>query len=179
MAKKSTSDNAAVIQFRPPEAFGRLINEFAMAWGVARNEAARRLAMLAAYRLTVDHYPAVCRLETTPGGTQDFVSAVDIARAALDSTDRTRKELDSPPLGGWEGVTFLERWIDDFLTGHRPHRVIRIEGGQEQPATTPNPSGEANPTRRIRTEEIDPIPDSPIAEEEDPPVRRIRRRRSS
>src|SRR5947209_7411386 len=75
------------IQFRPGPLLGRRIAEFAAAWGLTQNEAAKRLAAITVYRIDLAWYPLLQRLAEAVrppvGGVADFPAACDRIRAVL------------------------------------------------------------------------------------------------
>jgi hypothetical protein len=107
-SKHATMNN--VVQFRTGEWTGGKLEGLAIAWKLTRHEAARRLMLLAMYRLNLDHYPAIERLEKAIGGGQAFLRACDRVGAALAVSEAARRERLDPPLTEPQRVEFLEEW---------------------------------------------------------------------
>jgi len=139
MGKPKNAAMNNVIQFRSGEWTGRKLEGLAVAWGLTRHEAARRLMVLAMYRLSLDHYPAIGRLEQAVGGGQSFLRACDQAGAALDACAASRRENLQSPMTEWERAEFLEEWSTRFTDP-----PIGLPG-ELKPATAGEGSGSGSP----------------------------------
>ena len=106
------------IQYRPGPLLGRWLADLAAAWQVHENEAARRLAALAACRLGVDLYQLLKQLAgalAVAGSRPDFVLACNHVRTAVDSANRARQALEKQPLDEVEVLAFIKRTVRDAV----------------------------------------------------------------
>ena len=123
------------IQFRPGPVLGRWLADLAAAWKVSANEAARRLAALAACHFDISYHPMLIQLAgalAPVGTTADFVRGCDHIRTAIQSSNRTRIELGKPALGETEVLTFVKRIVSEAIRARRA-RMGTVE--QEQTIT--------------------------------------------
>jgi hypothetical protein len=86
------------IQFRPGSFFQRRLEWFAKNWGVAVNEAAKRLALLGASGLSIDDCDLVSGLGEVAGEQGDFGRCCERIFVALDSANQARRDAGLPPL---------------------------------------------------------------------------------
>lgn len=86
------------VQFRPGPLLGAVLAIVAAKWKVTTNEAARRLAALAAFELDTRHYDAVRKVADTMIGAPDFVDACQRIQVELATTNRVRNESGHSPL---------------------------------------------------------------------------------
>jgi hypothetical protein len=114
MAKDKHVESNTMIQFRTGRTLGKKVIDWGKNWGVTKNEAARRLVVLAACRLTPDHYQLVEVLANALTG-GDFAIACDQLLVALDVRESTLQELRRPPMNEQERANFLSGWVKDFL----------------------------------------------------------------
>ena len=113
------------IQYRPGPLLGRWLAEQAAEWKVNENEAARRLAALAACRLDAGLYKLLKELAdalTSGGKGPDFVLACNHLRTALDSADRARQDLGNQPLNEVEVLAFIKGTVRDAVSRQRSRR---------------------------------------------------------
>ena len=107
------------IQYRPGPLLGRWLADLAAAWQVHENEAARRLAALAACRLGVDLYQLLKQLAgalAVAGSRPDFVLACNHVRTAIDSANRARQDLGNQPLNEDKVLDFIKRTVRDAVS---------------------------------------------------------------
>jgi hypothetical protein len=129
MAQKK---QAPPVQYRPGPMLGRWLADLAAKWRVPENEVARRLAALAACQLDITYHPMLNQLAgalATMGTPGDFVLGCDHIRTAIESSNRTRKDLEKPPLAETEVVTFVKRILNEAVRA-RQARMGTVE--QEQ-----------------------------------------------
>ena len=110
------------VQFRPGPLLGRWLADLAAAWQVHENEAARRLAALAACHLGLDLYQLLKQLAgalAPPGSKPDFVLACNHLRTAIDSANRARQDLGKKPLNEVEVQAFIKRTVRDAVERQR------------------------------------------------------------
>jgi hypothetical protein len=106
------------IQYRPGPLLGRWLADLASGWWVSENEAARRLAALAACRLDLGLHQQLLQLAgalATPVGEPDFAQACGHLRTALDSANRARQDLGKQPFSQAETLTFITRAIEEAV----------------------------------------------------------------
>jgi hypothetical protein len=123
------------VQYRPGPALGRWLADLSAQWRLPKNEVARRLAALAACRLEITNYTLVNQLAgalAAMGTTADFVQGCDYIRTAIESSNRTRKDLGKPPLAETDVLTFVRRIVNE-ATRARQARMGNVE--QEQTVT--------------------------------------------
>jgi hypothetical protein len=121
------------IQYRPGPLLGRWLAEQAAAWTVHENEAARRLAALAACRLDLGLYKLLKQLADAlapVGSRPDFVLACNHLRTALDSADRARQDLGNQPLNEVEVLAFIKRTVRDAV-GRKSSRAAKAYQDQK------------------------------------------------
>ena len=107
------------VQFRPGPLLGRWLADLAAAWQVHENEAARRLAALAACRLDLGLYKLLKQLADAlapVGSRPDFVLACGHLRTAIDSANRARQALEKQPLDEVEVLAFIKRTVRDAVS---------------------------------------------------------------
>lgn len=117
---------AGPFQFRPCPLLGRWLADLAGAWQVNENEAARRLAALAACRLDVGLYKLLKELADAlaPAGSRaDFVLACNHLRTAIDSANRARQDLGNQPLAEAEVLAFITRTVRDAVSLRRSRQA--------------------------------------------------------
>jgi len=114
--EKASAPNDTVI-YRPGEAFGKVLSGICGEWQLSRNEAGKRLAVLAAFHFTRGDYAAIAKLADATGGSQDFVQACQQLRVAVDSANRARKDLKTSALDAKEQATFIERTVQSIVEG--------------------------------------------------------------
>ena len=90
--QKSTPADVPV-QYRPGPVLADLLDGLAGQWGVSRNEAGKRLAVLAACQLDCRHAELVRQFAATLPGEPDFVTACERLLAEFQVVERTRKSL--------------------------------------------------------------------------------------
>jgi len=88
-----TQKKGSPIQYRPGESFGRVLADLARRWRIPKNDAAKRLAILAAFTLDVRHYSHVAELAGLIGGIHSFESAARQILVAVESEISTRSKL--------------------------------------------------------------------------------------
>ena len=113
------------IQYRPGPLLGRWLAEQAAAWQVHENEAARRLAALAACHLDVGLHKLLKELAdalVAGGSRPDFVLACNHLRTAIDSANRARQDLGKEPLNEVEVLAFIKRTVRDAVSRQRSRR---------------------------------------------------------
>ena len=113
------------IQYRPGPLLGRWLAEQAAAWTVHENEAARRLAALAACHLGLDLYQLLKQLADAlapVGSRPDFVLACNHLRTAIDSANRARQDLGKEPLNEVEVLAFIKGTVRDAVSRQRSRR---------------------------------------------------------
>jgi hypothetical protein len=116
---KQPTQQPPPIQYRPGPLLGRWLADLAAAWQVHENEAARRLAALAACRLGVDLYQLLKQLAgalAVAGSRPDFVLACNHVRTAIDSANRARQDLGNQPLNEVEVLAFIKRTVRDAVS---------------------------------------------------------------
>jgi len=127
MAKPHTSYQAP-IQFRPSDSLQRWIAEYAGTWEVTENEAAKRLAAVAASRLNVEYYPLLVSLSEALSGPfesrTDFLRACNQVKIALDGANRARQEMGKKPLVYEEQAKFIQKIIEDAVTNTQVQRKV-------------------------------------------------------
>jgi hypothetical protein len=114
------------IQYRPGPLLGRWLAEQAVAWTVHENEAARRLAALAACRLDVGLYKLLQELAVAlapVGSRPDFILACNHLRTAIDSANRARQDLGNQPLNAVEVLAFIKRTVRDAASRRRSRQA--------------------------------------------------------
>jgi hypothetical protein len=137
-----------VLQFRTGERLGAKIDALANTWKVTPHEAARRLTILALYRLNLDDYPAIERLEQVTDGTQNFLRACDGIMVALDACDFQRRQRLEPPMNEAERVEFLESWTREYVAGgHRRPGEPNVASAEE---SEKKDHSDEQPYRKIR-----------------------------
>ena len=86
---------------------------------LSTNEAARRLAALAACNLDMNCYKSIVQLATAgvrpPTRHSDFVVACDHIRTILDTTNRTRQQLRAQTLTQAETLALIRRTADQAV----------------------------------------------------------------
>ena len=113
------------VQFRPGPLLGRWLADLAAAWQVHENEAARRLAALAACHLDVGLHKLLKELAdalTSGGKGPDFVLACNHLRTAIDSANRARHDLRKEALNEVEVRAFIKRTVRDAVSRQRSRR---------------------------------------------------------
>ena len=122
----------APIQYRPGPLLGRWLAEQAAAWQVHENEAARRLAALAACHLDVGLHKLLKELAdalTSGGKGPDFVLACGHLRTAIDSANRARQDLRKAPLNEVKVLAFIKRTVRDAV-GRKWSRAAKAHQDQ-------------------------------------------------
>jgi hypothetical protein len=107
-----SSDNNAAIQFRPGEGFGRLLDNYGLSWGVSKNEAAKRLALLAANGFDGRYYNQFDRLAGFMGGPTGFVRACEQVRVALDTKNRALQESGQEAMAENDRAHFIRNTVN-------------------------------------------------------------------
>ena len=92
--EKQPASGDLPVQFRPGHLLADLLDERSQQWGVTRNEAAKRLAVLAACELDARHHDLVCELAEVLPGQPDFIQACDRLLGELHTIERTRASLE-------------------------------------------------------------------------------------
>jgi len=112
--KPGPPPRSSPIQFRPGTFFQRRLEWFAAKWRLSINEAAKRLALLAASGLSIDDLDLVTRLGEVVGAEGDFGRCCEQIFVAVDSANQARREAGLTPLTA-EGraqliVRLITRW---------------------------------------------------------------------
>ena len=92
--EKQPAGGDVPVQFRPGHLLADLLDECSQRWGVTRNEAAKRLAVLAACELDARHHDHVCELAEALPGQPDFIQACERLLGELQTIERTRASLE-------------------------------------------------------------------------------------
>src|SRR5580765_5960720 len=90
MSKKSEE---SPIQYRPGEAFCRVLADLSQQWQITRNDGAKRLALLAAFSMDIRHYADVAKLADLIGGIHGFEAACRQIFTAIETEICTRNKL--------------------------------------------------------------------------------------
>ena len=118
------------IQFRPGPILATLIAEFASGWKVSENEAAKRLAALAACRLDVGCHRLLVQLAGTfrppLGDRLDFVQACHHVHTTVATANRTREGLGNPPMTEDETLALVRRTVEEAVRAQQA-RIRRVQ----------------------------------------------------
>ena len=122
-----TRSQPAPIQFRPSEPLAEWIVQRSLEWQVTPNEAAKRLAAIAASCTDLEYfYGKLVNLaeagKNPRGARPDFVRSCEQLKLAIDFTNRTREELGKPSLSQDERLQLIERTAEGMISGKRSQR---------------------------------------------------------
>jgi hypothetical protein len=140
-AKQEIDPRQPPIQYRAGPLLGRWIAEYTAAWHTNDNEAARRLAALAACRLDISCYKLLVQLAEALaplGGKPDFIQACDHIRTAIDSGNRARMALEKQVLCEAETVVFIQQTVAAAV---RARRTKRLQAQQHEIKVTVHRTG--------------------------------------
>lgn len=119
----------ALTQFRPGQAMGRWIAEYADVWQLTENETAKRLTAMAATRFDAGQYPLLLSLTDAMGASEghrpDFVRACEQVKTAVDAANRTRQELGKKAMGHEERTDFVKRTVEELVTARQNRSQAR------------------------------------------------------
>jgi hypothetical protein len=122
----ASQNQPSPIQFRPGPVLGVWLVEFAVAWELSENEAAKRLACLAACGLDTDNYPLLAKLAAAllppHDDRPDFARACDHVHTTVATANRTRESLGSPPMTAPETLALVRRTVEDAVRVEQARR---------------------------------------------------------
>jgi hypothetical protein len=113
--EKSTPSADVPVQYRPGPVLADLLDHLAGQWAVSRNEAAKRLAALAACQLDCRHADLVQTFAETLPGEPDFVHTCERLRAELLVIERTRKSLKQASMNEVERQEQLRQLVNVYV----------------------------------------------------------------
>jgi hypothetical protein len=113
-----------MVMYRPGEGFGRVLDRLAGTWQVSRHEAAKQLAILAAFGFSAEERVPVAALAASVGGTQDFLQAAQQLKVAVDTANRTRQELGHEPLNETTRAALIQHTLTRLIEGKETPRPV-------------------------------------------------------
>lgn len=133
----------APVQFRPENELTGRLDALAQLNQISRNEAARRLTILALYELDVRHFDSMSRLAALMGGPPSFRPLCEQVARAVDHAETGRKSAGREALSEDERQHLIRTNLEHLLSQFEPPALPEAPtdtGRRSRGITFPDPA---------------------------------------